>query len=263
MSAKAAIYLSQGDYVNACAAYDNIISNAGNNGETPADDVYRNGASAAIHLQKFSKAAFWLSKIENPTAEDCNNAIVSYEKSGDLMSLISYLERQKDKVSAVVGEAAYHSRLCAVFGTIGNAEGVMANWPKSDNKTKLEWFKLYFDSVKDSMTENELSKLCDSVLAIDGNNSDAHFYKAVQKYEKCEARYKKLLDDYEKKKNATTYAILKRDLKFLSADYREAKDMFENLRKLAPDNKSYIKYLINIYNSLDQGDKAKQLERLL
>lgn len=263
MLVTAATYLTRGDYANAYAAYDNIISNAEGNGESSAADVYRNGASAAIHLQKYSKAALWLSKIENPTVEDCNNAIVSYEKSGDLMSLISYLERQKDKVSAVVGEAAYYSHLCSVFGTLGNTEGVMANWPKSDNKTKLEWFKLYFDSVKESMTDNELSKLCDSVLTIDGSNTEALFYKAVQKYEKCEAKYKKLLDDYEKKKNATTYAILKRDLKFLSGDYREAKDMFENLRKLAPDNKSYIKYLINIYNRLDQSDKAKQLERLL
>ena len=82
-------------------------------------------------------------------------------------------------------------------------------------------------------------------------------------YEKAENRYKYEMAKYNKNKNATTYAYLRRDLKKVSADFRIARDLFIKLRKDDPNNKSYIRYLKNTYLRLEQKDKAAQMDKLL
>ena len=113
------------------------------------------------------------------------------------------------------------------------------------------------------------------VLGVDKNATDEDIKRAYRRKAKechpdlhpddkeAEARFKAAMAEYEKKKNATTYAYLRRDLKRISADYREAQAGFEKLRTIDPDNKNYIKYLITIYSRLDRDDKAKQLKKLL
>jgi hypothetical protein len=162
-----------------------------------------------------------------------------------------------------MGEKGYYSKLCGSYLAVGNIEGFVNAWPQSDNDTKVKYFGQYKNEVKDAISTKEMLKICDSILAIDADNVDALSFKAVSLYDDCEAKYRKLMGDYEKNKNATSYAILKRDLKFLSTDYRQCRDMFEKLRVLMPDSKNNIKYLINIYNRLDQNEKARQLEKLL
>lgn len=128
---------------------------------------------------------------------------------------------------------------------------------------KSACFDAYFAMIEKKKTPTELRKLCNSALRSNALQKSALHYLATTKYEDAESQYKQTMAEYNKKKNATTYAYLRRDLKRVSAVYRESKDHFETLRKLEPDNKNYVKYLININLRLDQKDKAKELEKLL
>ena len=101
------------------------------------------------------------------------------------------------------------------------------------------------------------------MLVKDENSIPALEWLAVNEYNKAEEWYKKEIAKYNKNKNATTYAYLRRDLKKISAIFRLARDKFLKLRKLDPNNKSYIKYLKNTYLRLDMKDKAKEMDDLL
>jgi tetratricopeptide (TPR) repeat protein len=106
-------------------------------------------------------------------------------------------------------------------------------------------------------------RTCNSLLKENPDYIEALEWKAKYYYHKADERYKYEMAKYNKKKNATTYAYLRRDLKKVSADFRIARDTLIKLRQLDPSNKSYIRYLKNTYLRLDQKDKAAKLEKLL
>ena len=72
------------------------------------------------------------------------------------------------------------------------------------------------------------------------------------------------MNEYNKNKSQAAYAYMARDLKrVVTPLYKESRDYFEKLRQLQPEDKNNLKYLINIYNRLENKTKAKELEKLL
>jgi len=88
-------------------------------------------------------------------------------------------------------------------------------------------------------------------------------WRAKYFYDKAEKRYQSAMKKYNKKKTATTYAYLRRDLKKISADFRISKKVFEKLRELNPEGGSYVKYLKNIYLRLDMKSEAAKMDKLI
>lgn len=255
-------YMMQGNYAAALPIYESLIT-ASSKGVAVDGGLIRKASEAAFKTENYSKATSWLDLLTEKNFDDVMLYIQAIEVQGDKAALAQGIEKYGDVLITEMGEEQYNSKLCATYGAIGNDDGVAKCWEKSDAKTRSQWFETYFNHSKSKLDDAQLEKLCDTMLAADPDNTVALHFKAVKLYDKSEARYKKLMADYERNKNAASYAILRRDLKFLSADYRSSRDMFEKLRTINPDNKNHIKYLINIYNRLDQNDKAKQLEKLL
>lgn len=91
----------------------------------------------------------------------------------------------------------------------------------------------------------------------------ALFWKAKMFFERAEKRYQSEMAKYEKDKNTTSYAYLKRELKKLSSDYVMAKDILEKLKDIDPTNKNYLIYLRNSYARLEMNQEAAQINKII
>jgi hypothetical protein len=111
--------------------------------------------------------------------------------------------------------------------------------------------------------EKEAVKWCQKVLEQDEKNEHALSWMAMYDYHRAEKWYKAEMATYNKNKNATTYAYLRRDLKKISAIFRVAKERFEALHQIDPDNRQYMKYLKNCYLRLEMKKEAASMDQLL
>ncbi|MGV8829582.1 MAG: tetratricopeptide repeat protein [Breznakibacter sp.] len=263
---KAETLYKSGNFAEALPLYKQFITKADEAKQAVEAAVLKNAAVAAYQQKDYGHTLDWIERlgtIRPLEAEEASLFIESVAFVADDTRQLVFMNNHRELLIGSMGQEPYHSKLCQLHGRLGHSEGVVGSWNQADRATKLAWFTAYYDGVKTRENEEALIALCDQVLALDGDHIDALKNKAVLLFGKCETRYKQLMDGYNKNKNATSYAYLKRDLKLLSSDYRECRDLFEKLRRLEPGNRSHIQYLYNVYVRLDLNDQAKQLEKLL
>lgn len=95
------------------------------------------------------------------------------------------------------------------------------------------------------------------------NYGPALFWKAKVHFDRAEKRYQYEMDKYEKDKNTTAYAYLRRELRKLSSDYILARDILIKLKDIDPTNKNYLIYLRNSYVRLEMQEEAAQINKLI
>lgn len=249
-----------GDYTLALEKYKQLMANAA----SPDSAVARNASIAANKLGMHTDAAQW--GMIYPLGNDTARVSAAF---GSLKAL--------NRTAEAVAIAENHT---GVLASVSNADSITAymasyyNNAKSDKLVPLynqingaqlraRCFDTYFGMVKDSLPADKLTQICKSALADNPKSVPALEYMATSLYEKAEAQYTKVMNDYNKNKNATTYAYLRRDLKRISAVYRDSRSYFDRLREIDESNKNYVRYLVNIYIRLDNHDKAKKLKNLL
>ncbi|MCR5696363.1 MAG: hypothetical protein K6G73_05230 [Marinilabiliaceae bacterium] len=165
--------------------------------------------------------------------------------------------------TAEYGEKAIANRLAA-YHNERESRQLVNYYSKIDNDSlRVACFDNYFKFTSSSMSDDEKLNACKEILQLAPKQETALRFMAINQYKTAEAKYNAAMAEYNKKKNATTYAYLRRDLKRISATYRECKAKFETLRTINPENKDYIKYLININLRLDNNAQAKELEKQL
>lgn len=257
---EADMLFAKGEYAEAYNKYMQIDLN-----NYPFDSIlYRNISITAYNIKKYDTTCQYGSKISHINDTTLTFALYesfdSINKPDNAILLIE--ENQKifeDKYSKdiIINKLAYY------YNTTKDYK--LTNIYKQINSSTLrsQCFENYFKLIKDSTTEKDLLNICKEAIKDNPKQIIAIDFIAISLYNTGEAKYNAVMNDYNKNKNATTYAYLRRDLKRISTIYVEAKTHFETLRKLVPDEKNYIRYLINIYNRLDQNDKAKSLKKLL
>ena len=125
---------------------------------------------------------------------------------------------------------------------------------------------IYVDYMNMLSKDNDISlayKVCNELLKHYPDNIDGLKWKAIYYYNKAETEYQDKMAKYNKDKNPTTYAYLKRDLKKISADFRSSRDLFLRLHKMNKNEKLFIKYLKNIYIRLDNNAEAAKYDKML
>lgn len=172
-------------------------------------------------------------------------------------------DRYQNEYWADLGQAAWAQRMLHWAVLTNHAPTIEANYLKLNPAGQLKFFEVYWNVVKNKLDKQELYNLARSVLKQDPHQLTALRYQGVYLYDRSEAEYRRLMADYEKNKNATTYAYLRRDLKVLSADFRQCRAIFETLRTRLPDDKQLVSYLYNIYLRLDLTEEANKLSPLL
>ena len=88
---------------------------------------------------------------------------------------------------------------------------------------------------------------------------------AIRSYydHKADDKYKTEMAIYNKNKNHTSYAYLRRELKKLSVDFRNSRDAFNKLHEIDPGDTNYIKYLKNVNLRLDNKIEADKYDKML
>lgn len=227
--------------------------------------AYRNGTIAAQMVGQDSLAAAWGSifSSKSDTAK-LKSLGLSLEKLNRIDALYGLVEEYRSIFCTLSGENKVLATETQYYAE-NNDERIVDIYTKlQDNSVKAKYFDVYYKLGKQKVKDSEMTKVCKSVLGVDPNNKTALEHIGKERYETAENKYVSAMNEYNKKKSQAAYAYLTRDLKkVISPIYRESRDCYEKLRKIDPSNKTYIKYLINIYGRLDNKAKVKELEKAL
>lgn len=155
-------------------------------------------------------------------------------------------------------------RLLILHKNLSHAGEVEKMWKNRSGKgLSLESYLVFSDYFKEKEDNGSLMIVSNELLKYYPDNAVGLKNKAIGLYNKAEGRYKSEMDTYNKNKNATTYALLKHELKKISGDYRNAKDILTKLHLSDPSNELYIRYLVNVNLRLDNKDEAFRYDRML
>ncbi len=196
------------------------------------------------------------------------------DKLTALSNSLTRLGRDAEKEELILSDTASFFSIIGVQPVLSikasrlaerNSTELLSLYPRlTDNDTKVKVFDSYFKMAKKTENENVLEKACKDILKTDSNQATALLYLGTSRYDSAEKKYAKLMNDYNKNKTQAAYAYLTRDLKkVVTPLYKESRDYFERLRKIEPENKTYIKYLININDRLSNESEVKKLKKLL
>jgi tetratricopeptide (TPR) repeat protein len=119
------------------------------------------------------------------------------------------------------------------------------------------------EALEETGKKDEARKLCETILEKHPDYEPAMEWKAIDIYERAESWYKSEMSKYNENADYTAYVYLRRELKKISAMYRESRDIFEKLHQNNPGNTQYIKYLKNIYLRLEMREEATKMDMLL
>lgn len=258
--AEADTLFAAGNYSAALEKYQSIVPQEG-----LADSVLcRQITIAARKTGNYTVACQY--GLTYSSAGDCEKLeaiVASLDSSSRSEEAIPLVEADRECFYSTIGREATIEKL-ALYYNKTKSEKLIAIYDEIEQPAvRSECFPNYFQMVRGNLDDIDCKKLCMSALTDNQEQIPALRYIATSLYNMAEARYKTAMDEYNKNKNNTTYAYLRRDLKRISAIYVDSKGYFEKIHKLSPDDKPTIKYLINIYNRLDKPEVAKTYERLL
>jgi len=266
MQTQADAAFEQADYSKAYTLFQEYITLAKANNVTVDQTLYIKQAKTCAQLNKADEAA----TIYNMLLEDDSNIklIAEYaqmlQSNGKVDDELALWTANKDKLKDAELVKLSTERLIFLNTSKENYQAVAdAYSTKGDNKLSKEAQLANVKALEAIKKGYPAAKACNLLLKEAPDYTDALEWKAKYYYDKAEKRYQYEMAKYNKKKNATTYAYLRRDLKKISGDFRISRDTFLKLRKQDATNKSYIRHLKNIYLRLDQKADAAKMDRLL
>ena len=253
-----------GNYSEALTQYEQLMKLYKEQSKEVPYDIIVKAAKAAFSAENYEKAKPYLEQAfkGNKTYELLKMLIETYHKLGDTGALKGLISENIPVFEKAGKKDEAFTELFKLDYSEGRYEDAYNDYLNIANPD-MDLFPEYLTVLNELGKKDEAQKACETMLTKDENSIPALEWLAVSEYNKAEDWYKSEMAKYNKNKNATTYAYLRRDLKKISAIFRSARDKFIKLRKLDPENKTYIKYLKNTYLRLDMKDKAKEMDDLL
>ncbi|WP_430812339.1 MULTISPECIES: tetratricopeptide repeat protein [unclassified Carboxylicivirga] len=255
-----------GNYEKAYTLYAEYINLANDNNAILDESILINQAHTCAKLDKIDEAA----SLYDQLLQDENNIdlLIDYaqmlQDAGREDAELKLWNEQADKIKEAKLQSLKTERLIALNAIQENHNAVIEVFEnKGDVSVTKEAHLAYVNALSGIEKEVEAAKACNDLLKTHPNYQDALEWKAKYYYNKAEERYKYEMAKYNKNKNATSYAYLRRDLKKISVHYRIARDTFIKLHEMDPSNRAYMKYLKNVYLRLDQNKEAAQMDKLL
>lgn len=253
-----------GDFEKAYQLYTEYVNLAESNQAEVADAVYAKLAMASLKTDKLEEAKTLYTKLLDKNQDD--NLLLEYaqglQQEGKAKDELDLWNKYQAKDANIIKHQV--ERQVALNSDLGNNEDAVAIYEaKKDVGLSKETTFTYLKSLAELDQTTKAKKVSKDLIKANPDYKEALEWAGKYYYELADKRYKYEMAKYNKKKNATTYAYLRRDLKKVSSDFRTSRGYFEQLRKIDPENKSYIKYLKNCYLRLEQKDKAAQMDKLL
>ncbi len=254
----------QGNFQTAYDLYKQYVDLSNSNAAEVSDDIYTNLALASANLDLFDEADALFGKLlKNPEnaslALDYAQILQSKDKAQEELALWDQysFEDAKLNVRKIERQVALNSQTEQFDASIAAYEA------KGDLLLSKETTMSYIKALEATGKGQEALKLSSTLIKTEPEYTEVKIWKAKYLYERADKRYKYEMAKYNKNKNATTYAYLRRDLKKISSDFRASRDLFEQLHKQNPEEKMYIKYLKNCYLRLEQKADAAKMDKLL
>ena len=266
MQSEADAAFNQADYEKAYTLYSEYIKLSQSGNVEVSKDLLARKAQACAHIDKTDEA---LAIYDQLLKDDANIGFIAeyaqlLQREGRIDQELGLWNAYSGKITNTDLLKLKAERLVFINAANENNAAVVTAYASKGAVTLSKEAQLtYIKALEATDKGNTAIKVCNELLGEQPDYEAALEWKAKYFYNKAEDRYQYEMDKYNKDKNATTYAYLRRDLKKVSADFRTARDTFIQLRKINPANQSYIKYLKNTYLRLEQKDEAAQMDKLL
>uniref|UniRef100_UPI00321797D1 hypothetical protein n=1 Tax=uncultured Draconibacterium sp. TaxID=1573823 RepID=UPI00321797D1 len=251
----AATFEAAGDFVQATSAWEQYFT------QTSVEEIsgvdFANAAKTAFKANETAKAKSWFDQARYKNYADAamyETLAKIYKSENNLSKELSALETYVEKYGT--SNTGVNECLFAVYAEIDSNEKALEMWNKMDAESKSTEANLNSYFKVNKTLENSVA--CDSVslelLELNPENIAALEWNAKKYYWEGQNRYKREMENYNKKKTTKTYKVLLKELDLVTADFKRALPYLDKLWKLEP-GKEYAGYLANIYALF--GDKKK------
>ncbi len=144
-----------------------------------------------------------------------------------------------------------------------NYEWALTLWNEIEVKNTPELQYAYLTALEATGKRDSSYYKHEEFLKKYPNYGPALFWKAKYHFDKAERKYQSEMAKYNKDKNTTAYAYLRRELKKLTDDYKISRDILLKLKEQDPTNKNQLVYLRNCYIRLEMQDEAAKVTKII
>ena len=241
-----------------------VINNYKSANQQVPYEVYLKTAHSASQLGNASSAIQYYAEAlkDSLTVDAVKDYLLNMNKLGNTTQINAAINKYSDFLSSN-GQGAYLVNQQFYQALLANNDSAIAVLYPQLNSTNEEQSLAYLNALENTDKNKEALLFANKLLSDNPSYLKAKEWKAVHYYNKAEDQYQSLMDAYNKDKNYTTYVYLKRDLKKVTEDFKQSRELFEDLRKVNSTEKKYIKYLKNIYLRLEMKREAAAMEALL
>jgi len=267
LESQADVAIKQSNYEQAYVHLKQYLDISESGNVKPKESFYLKMAVVCSQLNKVVEASGYYENLLNKGGNE--RLILDYTsllaKNNELEKELEVWSRFQSKLDDKNLQAQAFNRQVVLLNQFQKYEEVDSLWSGQTEDVNIspEAYFSYVQAADQLGKSKNALKACNTLLKLKPDHLEAFKWKAKFLYENAEKRYQAEMAKYNKNKNATTYAYLRRDLKKISADFRESRDLFLKLRKMNPEDKSYVKYLKNIYLRLDMKNEAAKMDKLL
>ena len=221
---------------------------------------YVMAANDAFKAQNFPKAVSWFdsARLDGYEGADMHLACAAIFRSQDNLSReLTSLRVLADKYPEVAAKEGIHTRLFEIYMEI-DREKALAQWNKLDETVQgtEKYLENYFLLNKNLNNNALCDSLAEVLLVLNPGHVAALEWNGEKYYWLSENRYQTEMEKYNKKRTHVQYQFLLGELKKVTADFIRSRDYFEKLWK-KDENPRYATFLANIYNRLDNPEKAQ------
>lgn len=254
-----------GNYSEVLVNYEKLKDYHSSKGSEVKTEYLKMAAESAVKLERYPMAEEllqeWLDRDEDFEAVKMLASV--YDQTGKTDKEYQLWNRYWDKIESPELKKEVGQKLFAIEMEQKEYEKALERARQMPPMNDPRIVFLRVKALEATGKKEEARSVCNALL---GKNSDfkpALEWKAKDLYERAENWYKAEMSEYNKDPNYTAYVYLKRELKKISAMYRQSRDIFEKLHQEDPDNQLYIKYLKNIYLRLEMNEEAAKMDMLL
>ena len=252
--------LSEKNYEQAFAAFDSIISINKAKGKETSGVIYRDAGIAAYELGNTKKA---IEYIEQAKGLESANALAYFSLakvylkidnlSREIINLDTYLEKYPE------GEDVNQVR-CQLYIAYVKSE----NWSYASSlwnglnencKSTANVLKAHLKELRQGEDWPSIMLVAKKLLKLEKNNLEAKEALALGLYTTSEESYQTEMKAYQKNRTNSQYRRLLKELEIINANFKQARDIFEELYKIKPESK-YATYLGNIYTRFENKKRA-------
>lgn len=251
---------STGDFQKAITIYEEIIASKTSQNKKADSTIYQNAGIAAWELKQTDKAIQYLEIAKRyPIATDRTYTILAkaFLEKDNLSKEITNLDAYIVKYPQGTEIKDMQKQIFFAYIKSENWDAANKLWPSLDTQTQGEIKSLtgYFKVCDKLGNKNQLDKIAQQILKLDGNNIEALEHFAEKYYHLAENSYVKEMKAYQANKTDKQYQQLLVAYKIYFENYRIARDYFLKLYQLSPKPR-YATFLGNIFTRYENKEKA-------